>query len=133
MKKFLSIVILGIIVALFVPFNSADASSIRGKTIAVDAGHGGSDPGASGSISYPDGSKTTIYEKSLTLMFAQYLKEELEFYGADVVMTRNSDTYVGINDRWRSATNANVDAFISIHFDWVQAPNGTMKIGRAHV
>lgn len=97
-------------------------------TIAVDAGHGGSDVGAQGTISQPDGSTMTIYEKDLTLMFAEYLQDELTSHGVNVFMTRSSDVDVGINARYEMATEANVDAFISIHFDWIEAPNGTLTL-----
>lgn len=108
--------------------SEVSTSSISGLTIAVDAGHGGQDLGESGTISQPDGTVVTIYEKNLTLMFAEYLEDELTTHGVNVFMTRSSDVTVGINERYEMATEANVDAFISIHFDWIEAPNGTLTL-----
>ncbi|WP_044641919.1 N-acetylmuramoyl-L-alanine amidase CwlD [Risungbinella massiliensis] len=54
-----------------------------GKTILIDAGHGGKDAGAS--------SKDGLQEKEITLKIASYLQEQLEQAGAYVVMTRDED------------------------------------------
>lgn len=85
---------------------------LKGKKILIDAGHGGTDSGASGTVN-----KRTVYEKDLALMFAQSAKSYIENAGATVVMTRTSDTTVGINDRWKKGEDNNVDAVISIHFN----------------
>ncbi|SMF77928.1 N-acetylmuramoyl-L-alanine amidase [Paenibacillus uliginis N3/975] len=86
--------------------------SLSGKKILIDAGHGGSDSGASGTVN-----GQTKYEKDLALLFAQSAKSYIEGAGATVIMTRNSDTAVGINDRWKKGQDNAVDAVISIHFN----------------
>lgn len=85
---------------------------LQGKKILVDAGHGGSSVGAVGTLN-----GQTIYEKSLTLMYANSLRGYLEYDGATVVMTRTTDTYVDTDARWQLGSNENVDAVISIHFN----------------
>ncbi len=77
--------------------------------VVIDAGHGGNDPGARG---------TNRNESDLTLAAAQTLKAELERSGRyRVMMTRQNDTYVGLNRRVRIARAADADLFISLHAD----------------
>ena len=79
-------------------------------TIAVDAGHGGVDPGTIGI----DG----IYEKNVTLAMAKELSRELKATGRyHVFMTRKSDVSVGLRERVRRARDAHADLFISLHAD----------------
>jgi N-acetylmuramoyl-L-alanine amidase len=77
------------------------------KTIVIDPGHGGKDPGA---IS-PQGLK----EKELNLKVSKYLKEELERRGFKVILTRSRDTYLTLKERVRVAKKYNADLFVSIH------------------
>jgi len=77
--------------------------------VVIDAGHGGHDPGASGANNR---------ESQLTLAAALTLKAELERTGRyRVVMTRQNDTYVGLNRRVQIARQADADLFISLHAD----------------
>ncbi|MEN0661117.1 N-acetylmuramoyl-L-alanine amidase [Caldifermentibacillus hisashii] len=76
------------------------------KTIAVDAGHGGSDPGASGN---------GLVEKDITLDVATRLQKYLTDGGYKVVMTRNNDTYISLDERVNYAVKQGADIFISIH------------------
>jgi N-acetylmuramoyl-L-alanine amidase len=79
------------------------------KVIVIDAGHGGHDPGARGGLGF---------EKDINLAAAQALKARLERTGRyKVVMTRDSDVYVPLEDRVRIAQRANADLFISLHSD----------------
>lgn len=130
MKRVLLLSLSVLIACSFIlPADSSYAyyADLSGLKICVDAGHGGSDSGAEGIISYPGGATDTIWEKDLTLMFANYLENELQFAGATVVMTRTSDVFVGINSRWQECTNENVDALISIHFDAMHVPPGQLS------
>ncbi len=75
--------------------------------IAIDAGHGGSDTGATYS---------GIQEKEVNLKIAQYIKEYLaEYTGVQVYMTRDSDQAVELSTRVEQAAAAGADVFISIH------------------
>jgi N-acetylmuramoyl-L-alanine amidase len=79
------------------------------KVIVIDAGHGGHDPGAHGAHNV---------EKTLTLAAAKALKARLERSGRyTVVMTRSTDTYVGLDQRVAIARRADADLFISLHAD----------------
>ena len=78
--------------------------------VAIDAGHGGKDPGAEGH----NGS----YEKHITLAISKKLKARIdkEPY-MRAVLTRDGDYYVSLADRRTKARNLNADLFVSIHAD----------------
>jgi N-acetylmuramoyl-L-alanine amidase len=79
------------------------------KVVVIDAGHGGHDPGASGA---------NVHEKDLTLAAAKALKTRLEATGRyRVVMTRDEDVFVPLENRVQIARKANADLFISLHAD----------------
>jgi N-acetylmuramoyl-L-alanine amidase len=77
--------------------------------IAIDAGHGGQDPGAIG------GGGTQ--EKDLTLKYAKHIKKVLENAGYKVFLTRSSDEYLKLYERIDISMLKNADIFISIHAD----------------
>jgi N-acetylmuramoyl-L-alanine amidase len=79
------------------------------KVVVIDAGHGGHDPGARGAQGY---------EKDINLAAAKALKARLERSGRyKVIMTRETDAYVGLANRVRIAQRADADLFISLHAD----------------
>lgn len=81
--------------------------------VAIDAGHGGEDPGARG----PQGTM----EKHVTFSIAKKLKEFIDAEpGMRAVMVRKGDFYVGLRKRMAIARSVNADLFISIHADAVQ-------------
>ncbi|MFA9398940.1 MAG: N-acetylmuramoyl-L-alanine amidase [Clostridiaceae bacterium] len=94
----------------------ATSSKLYGYTVFIDPGHGGSDPGA-----VQNGYK----EKTINLSLAQKLKAELLKYGADVVMSRESDIAVSLDDRTTMATNSKADLFISIHHNSSESSSPT--------
>ena len=78
--------------------------------IAIDAGHGGRDPGAIAT--------NGLREKVLALMFSRELQTELEASGRyRAVMTRDGDHKVGLHRRVEIAREAEADLFLSIHLD----------------
>ncbi len=78
------------------------------RTIVVDAGHGGDEEGAKG----PGGA----LEKNITLGVARRLKAALEArLGIRVILTRESDTTVGLDERAALANNNKADMFVSLH------------------
>lgn len=78
------------------------------RKIVIDAGHGGRDPGAVG----PRGTK----EKDITLKLARKLKTKLEKdFGYQVVLTRNNDRYLQLDERTAIANVEKADLFVSIH------------------
>jgi N-acetylmuramoyl-L-alanine amidase len=93
------------------PSGTAATRGVRRRVVVVDAGHGGRDPGMRGWS--PD--RTPVREKDVTLGVARRLEQELVNRGYAVVMTRNSDTLVALDDRGRIANRSKGDLFISVH------------------
>lgn len=83
---------------------------LQGKTIVIDAGHGGNDSGARS----PD---HQVNEKELTLAIATELADALASQGATVIMTRKDDVFIPLKERPAIANNNNADFFISIHIN----------------
>ncbi|MCL2075792.1 MAG: N-acetylmuramoyl-L-alanine amidase [Betaproteobacteria bacterium] len=79
-------------------------------TIVLDPGHGGEDPGAIGRMG--------TREKNVTLAIARRLKTRLEKEkNTRVVLTRDGDYFVSLNNRVQKARRARADLFVSIHAD----------------
>lgn len=83
---------------------------IRKMTIAIDAGHGGTNTGASGVTS-------GISEKNYTLLFAKELQKILKKQKIKVLMVRETDTTIDNKDRVLWAQQNNPDLFISFHLN----------------
>jgi N-acetylmuramoyl-L-alanine amidase len=81
----------------------------KNKTIIIDPGHGGKDVGTIGA-------RGTL-EKTITLETATLLYDKLKASGANVHMTRYSDTYVSLASRVSTSHTQNADAFVSLHYD----------------
>lgn len=90
----------------------------RIKTIVIDAGHGGHDPGCSGSGSQ---------EKHIALAVAQKFAAHIEakFPAVRVILTRDKDVFVPLYERAAIANRANADLFISIHCNAMPKPGPT--------
>ena len=85
------------------------SQNLRDIIVAIDAGHGGRDPGSVGK---------NILEKDVTLLIARELERTLKnTYGYKPAMIRSDDQYVGLDDRYQSARKLGADLFISIHAD----------------
>ncbi|MEW6426100.1 MAG: N-acetylmuramoyl-L-alanine amidase [Bacillota bacterium] len=84
--------------------------ALQGRTIVLDPGHGGSDPGATGRT-------TGLQEKDVNLDVARRTAGLLSGYGARVVLTRRGDDYVDLDERVRKANSAGADLFVSIHMN----------------
>ena len=82
-------------------------NTLDGITIAIDAGHGGTEKGAIGCL----GDK----EKDINLKVALELQKQLQELGINVIMTRECDGNMSLNDRVKFAKENNADIFISIH------------------
>lgn len=93
-------------------------SLLAGKVIAIDPGHGGKDSGAVG---------FGLKEKEIVLDVGLKVQKLLEAEGAKVIMTRNNDTFVELEDRASFANNAKADIFISLHINAAtsESANGT--------
>ena len=83
---------------------------LKGKTIMIDAGHGGKDNGSSG--------QRGTLEKDVTLKMAKEIQREFaKKSDATVILTRDQDDSVTLGNRVELAKIENADLFISIHFD----------------
>jgi len=88
--------------------------------VVLDPGHGGIDTGT-----IAPGGQT---EKDIVLDFAKRLRERIERSGKfRVLMTRNDDTYVPLNERVHIARNAGASLFVSIHADSLPRKEGTAQ------
>jgi len=88
----------------------APSDSGRDVIVAVDAGHGGQDPGAIGHAG--------TQEKNITLPIARALAERINGQpGMRAVLTRSTDVFLVLRDRTNRARAAKADMFISVHAD----------------
>lgn len=86
--------------------------------VVIDAGHGGHDPGALG----PDG----LREKDVTLALARAVRDELLRSGrVRVALTRESDRFLVLQERYGIARKLGADLFISLHCDAAGSPQAT--------
>lgn len=78
------------------------------RRIVIDPGHGGKDKGATG--------KTGLKEKDLTLLVAKELARKIKTnLGIEVILTRNKDVFLPLEERTALANTAGADLFISVH------------------
>lgn len=108
------------------------------KIVVLDAGHGGSDPGASGKLMTDEemeayyaalestepilatmepGSGKKYNEKDIALLVTKKVKENLEANGITVIMTRTGDTYPTLDARPELANDKGAVIFVSIHLN----------------
>ncbi len=95
------------------------AGLVKDKLIVLDAGHGGSDPGAQ---------RSGVSEKDLTLQITNQLKKRLTQMGARVVMTRTDDTFVSLEDRVKITNEKQPDLFVSIHINALESTSNIYGI-----
>ncbi len=92
------------------PLKVASIDGQRDVIVAIDAGHGGEDPGAVG--------KAGTREKTVALAVAKKLAERINAEpGMRAVLTRDGDYFVKFQDRLKRAHAAKADLFVSIHAD----------------
>lgn len=104
-------VIFFIAVCFLISINITDViaqEQIKFKTVVIDAGHGGRDPGAVGKIS-----KEKDIVLAVSLKVGEYIKQYMP--DVNVVYTRKKDVFVPLNDRAEIANKNDADLFISIH------------------
>jgi N-acetylmuramoyl-L-alanine amidase len=94
----------------------APSDSGRDIVIAIDAGHGGVDPGASG--------KRGTREKNVVLEIARALAVRINAEpGMKAVLTRDGDYFISLQERTKRARRAKADLFVSIHADAIANPD----------
>ncbi|MFO1477997.1 MAG: N-acetylmuramoyl-L-alanine amidase [Verrucomicrobiota bacterium] len=86
----------------------SNPGGLKIRTICIDPGHGGSDPG------FQVGSRD---EKKYTLLLAQEVRDQLNKLGFRVVLTRGSDSSLKLGLRPEIAREHNADLFVSLHFN----------------
>jgi len=92
------------------PFPKIESKAVRTgiKIIVIDAGHGGKDPGAIG--------RSGMAEKDITLFVSLRLRELIiKRLGKAVLMTRDRDVFIELEDRAKFANNMGADLFVSVH------------------
>ena len=98
------------------PGDTSQNKPFKVRTIVIDAGHGGKDPGAHGSYSL---------EKNVALSIAKKLRKAIadEIPDLNVIMTRSDDTFIELHRRSAIANENHGNLFISIHCN--SSPEGT--------
>ena len=89
------------------------------KTIVIDPGHGGKDPGAIG--------PKKLQEKDVVLSVGLKLKKKLEAKGFTVKMTRDKDNFVELSKRPKMASDWGGDLFISLHCNAIDGKEKQLK------
>ena len=93
-------------------------NGLRPLVIAIDAGHGGQDPGARG----PGGTR----EKMVTLAIARELARQVNATpGLKAYLTRDTDVFIPLVQRYQKARAAKADLFVSIHADSFTSPDAS--------
>lgn len=108
-NRFHAILLVGMVFAQFIGFAQDDEASLGTiRTVVIDAGHGGKDPGCHGNFAN---------EKDVCLSMAIMLGEMIErtYPNIKVVYTRKTDVFVELDERAKIANKHNADLFICIH------------------
>jgi N-acetylmuramoyl-L-alanine amidase len=91
---------------------------VRLKTICLDPGHGGKDPG---------NRVGSNEEKRFTLLLAQELRTQLARAGLKVTLTRSTDTFIELPTRTELAKRRSADLFVSLHFNAAEARRDSVQ------
>lgn len=98
-------------------YSLARQLGLGARRICLDAGHGGHDPGAIG--------RGGTQEKDITLAIVLKLEKLLRTeLGADVVMTRDTDVFIPLEERTAIANSSGADLFLSVHINSARTPAG---------
>lgn len=96
----------------------AVAGKERDIVVAIDAGHGGEDPGARGA--------SGSWEKTITLAMARELARQIDAEpGLKAVLVRDGDYFIPLQKRYQKAREAHADLFVSIHADAFHKPTAS--------
>lgn len=123
MKKLALLPIWTIILLLLVAADDGDTvpdqpktPQFKLKTVVLDAGHGGKDPGACG-----DHGKEKDIVLSIVLKLGKYIEQH--FPSVNVIYTRKTDVFVTLNERAAIANRNDADLFISVHVNAAGSPH----------
>lgn len=89
--------------------------------IILDAGHGGSDGGTlAEDVLSQNGRRIDVLEKDINLSVVFYMEELLEELGVEVILTRESDETLSLDERVKIANSVEADLFVSIHCNYYE-------------
>ena len=105
------------------PPAAAQTGPLEGRSICIDPGHGGAEPGAANA-------EFGLVEKNINLDVATQLRASLDASGATVYMTREGDETVSIRQRYQFCNGTGADILVSVHTNSVsdQTVDGTLAI-----
>jgi len=100
--------------------DTARVATFKFKTVVIDAGHGGKDPGAG---------RGTSVEKTVALAVALKLRDMInaDLPSVNVIMTRSTDVFIELHKRAQIANDAKANLFISIHCNSSPQTEGTRR------
>ena len=116
--KSLFLTVPAVVIAMFSFSSELHADNTHGlKTVVIDPGHGGKDPGALGS--------DKVHEKHIVLAVSKLLGEKIkaDYPDVKVIYTRSEDKFIGLHERAMVARRNNADLFISIHCNGSSSPD----------
>lgn len=97
-------------------YSLARQLGLGARTIVIDPGHGGHDPGSIG----PHGLKEKDLVLDVSMRLASLLRKRL---GADVIMTRSKDVFIPLEERTAIANTKKADLFLSVHANSSRSPS----------
>jgi len=110
-RKWMALFVLTTTALLLTSFMPEEGEVNKIKTVVLDAGHGGKDPGNLGTGRYSTTEKQIALD--VTLQVGEYIKKA--FPDIKVIYTRDKDEFIGLKERTKIANEAKADLFISIH------------------
>ncbi len=115
-KRYLSPFLISLSSIIFSPFTMAtDDPGEKLDVVVLDAGHGGHDPGATGSRA-----KEKDIVLAITLKLGEYIEQNIP--DVKVIYTRKKDEFIEVRERSNIANSNDADLFISIHANWWTNP-----------
>ena len=114
-RKIKILIIIVVLIIIGVIIISVLTNNRKKLVICIDAGHGGTDVGAT---------NENRYEKNDTLKIAKLVREYLEKENIKVIMTRNDDITCTLHERCKVANKKKADLFVSIHRNSAETGNG---------
>ncbi|MEI7484691.1 MAG: N-acetylmuramoyl-L-alanine amidase [Ignavibacteriota bacterium] len=112
MRLFAKILLFIFPVVMFSTYTEINSFTVGDKrifTVIIDAGHGGKDPGTTGT--------TGVYERNIVLPIVQKINDFLskEYTDVKVILTRDKDEFIELKNRGKIANNEGGNLFVSIH------------------
>jgi len=111
-KRYLPAILVSVIsLFFFIHLQAVEEPAGKLDVVVLDAGHGGHDPGATGSRS-----REKDIVLAITLQLGKYIEENIP--GVKVIYTRKKDEFIELHERADIANRNHADLFISIHANW---------------